>query len=514
MKKSIFVLSLLMPTIAYSQSPVSTNTITATGTSTLTSTATSTSTSTATSTATNTNASTSAKQEPSLKGVSSCDLADAKLTLGLTAEQINITGSLPKECADRLTLSDIQRNAPSKSADELKDAVLEKSEELKDYSTSVQIQVTYSSDDKNPSIRDCLKNYAASEMVDLSKDPRFARTVALSPELMIAGIIGEPMALKSPEYIKMEKEIQKLDCKDCNANWKLLSAHLKEARGFDSPLLTSMMNKLFESALIDLDKKIEDAKSLPALEQLRNQLVEMGSFSTTDEQRGSEKFLFTRLIEKNDDLANTGFKTASMASHHVDFDKDTYTKMQGIPGLPEDQRDELKEKAASLAVGQKDRLQYLSKIDGDHPEVRKYLRDADQNQRNLQTQMQNACMGRMNQYKFTQCSELQNQYNVNQQSTSDLRSRFTLADNQNWNGIFAYWDKKNIPYDQSLRTNFINPVTTTAPFAPNSLPMMYDPKDKRYQNFDPSKLYQTNAVMPEMNPLFSVSPYSITPVIR
>ena len=486
MKKSIFVLSLLLPLSVQAQAPAA-----------------------ITQAPPPAAAAVTKKQETTIKGISSLDLKDAKLSLDLTAEQIKLSGSLPKECADRLSLSDVQRHRPSKSPDELKDAALEKVDQLKDYSSTIEVQITYSSDDKNPTIRDCLANNTSSEGIDLSKDPRFSRTVSLSPELAIAGIFGEPMLLKSPEYIKMEREIQKLDCKDCNSSWKLLSAHLTEARGFDSPLLSSMMSKLFEGSLSEMGKKIDSVTDLAALERIRDQLVEMGAFATTNDQHQLENALFIKLIEKNNLLASAGLKTSSMATRHADFNKDTYSKMLSIPGLPEEQRDALKEKAAAMAPGQPERLQFLSKIDGNHPEIQKFLRESEESQRDLQMKIQNTCMGRMNQYRFTQCGELQKQYFTNQQSTSELQSRFTLADNQNWNNIFTFWDKNNISYNQNWHTSFIKPTMQNLP---NSLPDMYDPKDKRYQNFDPSKLYQTNTVMPQMNPLFSAQPYSVTPL--
>ncbi len=452
------------------------------------------------------------KTELTLKNVSSLELKDAKLSLDLTSEQIKISGVLPKECADRVSISDVQRFAASKSSEELKDVVLEKADHLKEYATTIQVQVSYASDPKNLTLCDCLENAKKeSEKVDLSKDSRFARTVSLSPEMAIAGLVGESMNLKSPEYIKMEKQFSKLDCKDCNSDWSKISAHLKEARGFDSPLLASMMNKLFAEALSEMDKKIADANTLTALEKVRAQLLEMGEYASTDEQRTLAIVLFDKIAEKNNVLASSGHQTASMATKHADFARDTYSKMAKLPGVTEENRKELAAKADALAPGKEERLQYLSSIDGDHPEVRKYLRDSDQSQRNLQAKMQNVCSGRMNQYTFTQCGELQSQYHANQQRVGQLQSQFTLADNKNWNGIFAYWDKRNVAYDHNWRNTFINPAVT-APISSNSMPDMYDPRDPRYANFDASKLYQTNAVNSQFNPMFQQQPYSITPV--
>lgn len=489
-------MSLLLPSIALAASPtntsIETNTVSTTSTIETTS------------------------KEECLSNVTSLDLKEAKLGLDLGIENLSLTGVAPKACADRLSLSDIKRSDSSKSPEELKDVVLEKSDSLKDYSTTIQAQVTYSGDDQNPTLRDCIANNKTSaEIVDLAKDSRFSRVVSLYPELAIAGLIGEPMDLKSPEFLKMEKQIAKLDCKDCNSDWSKISAHLKEARGFDSPLLASMMNKLFESALVEMDTKITEASSLSALEKLRLQLIEMDEYATSDEQKGLHLALFGKIIERNNQLAATGFKTATMATKHVDFARDTYSKMASLKALPEDQRSELKDRAAELAPGKEERLQLLSTIDGDHPEVKKYLKDANRQQQNLQSQMRYTCSGRMNQYKFTQCGELQNRYQENQKHMGDLQSRFTLADNQNWEGIFSQWDKRNVAYDQNWKTSFINPV---APILTNSMPDVYDPRDPKYrniyQNFDASKLYQPNAVTSESLPLYTEQTWTSTPFVQ
>jgi len=237
----------------------------------------------------------------------------------------------------------------------------------------------------------------------------------------------------------------------------------------------------------------------------------MDKFSTSDEQRGLEGALFEKLVEQNKAIASKGFKTASMATKHADFTKDTYTKMSLIHGISEDKKSDWKEKAAAMSSGKEERLKFLSSIDGDHPEVRKYLHNSQIQQRILQSQMQRVCMGPMNQYRFTQCGELQNQFNAHQQNASELQSRFTLANNQNWNGIFSYWDRKNIPYQQNWHNTFVQPTQQNVP---NSMGYMYDPKVAQYSNFDASKLYQPNAVAPEMNPLFTEHPYTVTPIVQ
>ena len=446
------------------------------------------------------------------KTLSSLDLKDANLTLGLSADQLQISGNLPKECADHISISNIERFSSSKSADDLKGVDSDKSVDLKEYSSTIQAQITFCTDAKTPTLKDCIANAkSGSEMVDLSKDPNFSRTVSLSPELAIAGIVGEPMTLKSPEFIKMEKELQKLDCKECNSDWKLLSSHLSEAKELNSPLLASMMNKLFDGALVDMDKKISDSNTLNSLEKMRDQLLEMSAYATTEEQRELALSLFDKISEKNLALAGSGFKTASMATKHADFAKQTYSKVAKLAGLSAEKRDEYNAKAAEFNMGNEKRVQFIASIDGDHPEVRQYLKNSDNEQLALQYQIQKTCSGYMNQYKFTQCGELQNKYSSNQQAVQGLQTQFNLADNKNWNGIFSYWDKKNISYDQQWKTSFIHPTNT---ISTNSLPVMYDPRDPKYANFDASKLYQPNMMMPQVNSPYNEQTFTVTPTIH
>jgi len=309
----------------------------------------------------------------------------------------------------------------------------------------------------------------------------------------------------------LEKQIQKLDCKDCNSNWKLLSAHLSEAKEQNSPFLTSIMNKLFNESLQEMDKKLETILTFDSLVKFRDQLIEMGAFTMNNEQNEHLINLFEKVSDKNNLFSHTGFKTASMATRHVDFAKDTYAKMSVMTSMPEDKKTDYKERATSLSAGKDERIQMLSSIDGDHPEVRQYIEESKKVQSNLQNQYQMTCMGRMSQHNFTQCGELYNQLIAKQISSSKVESEYANAYNQNWNGIFSAWDNKRLSYNPQWKTSFMLAAPANSP---NSKSYMYDPRSQQYSNFDASTLYQHNTVTPGTSTLYNPQDWSTPSMVQ
>ncbi len=488
MKKSILVLSLLLPTITFAQvgptagGPAPTDGDTPVAA-----------------------AAPLPKEELVLNNVTSKDMLDGDLSLKMTKDNmLMISGKLPVDCADRISLSDYKKFPAPKSEEEMKDAVIEKSDDMKEYSSSIEVQVTYASDSKNPTLRDCIANHKSSPTLILaSDDPRFSRKVGFSPELVIAGLIGEKMDVKSAKYLEVEAQLASLDCKDCNSNWKKARTQLDSARGFESPLLSSMMNKLLELNLVETSKKLETTTTLSSLEKIREQLGDMAKYATTDEQRDALNALYTKLIERNSAMAAT---SGSRVTKHADFEKDTYTKMLDIPNLPEEQRATLQEKAAGMSEGHPDRVNYVCAVDCDNNEIKNILRANDKVERQLESKMSRLGCVQKNRYNFTQCGELQNELNSNKERFSALRSKATIAYNQNWTNTFALWEKRGIAYNNTWNTSFLKPV---APIATKSLPEMYDPRDPAYKNFDPSKLYQVTPGDAVSGNLFTEQPFSV-----
>ena len=551
MKKSILVLSLLLPTLAHSGTPDNTPTTTDKPAVTTTTTAPTNTdpgktdivagpTATTTTPAVTTPATTTTtpvvvapvvKAEPVLITVSTLDLKDAKLNLALNADQLQITGILPKDCADRLSLSDVTISAPSKSTDDIKSVTVKKPDDLNDYATRVEAQITFSKDDKVPSLKACIATAALdSPKVDLSKNPLFSRTALLNPDsdIAIAGIVGEPLTLKSKSILDILGQIKVFGCTTCNDTWEKLSAHLTAAK--DSPFLKTIITSVFDSTLIDMDKKIEDAKSLSDLEKAADQLTQMSAFINTDDERGLQITLMEKIGAKGKELhSNHGKKiTDSVAIKTVDFERDNYKKLAALSGLSDDKREEYNSLAADLSPGQQGRLQFLSSIDPNNHEIRDHLRNTDKEDKSLVAdiqnktmQMQRNCMGPMMQYNFTLCGALQNDIRSLQSQDAQLKaqdaqlqSSYTMASNDNWNGIFATWQKDGVSYDHSFFGSMIQPVKPTTQYGQGNssqfLPQVYNPRDPQYanltnmySNFNGSQYFQNNMNQGSQNAFYT-----------
>jgi len=497
-----------------------------------------TSTSSATTTATTTDTKPAPKTEPSLMTVSTLDLKDAKLALAFNADQVQITGSLPKECADRISLSDLVISAPKKSTDDIESIAVKKPDDLNDYATKIDIQVAFQKDDAVPSLKACLANASPdSPKVDLSKSPLCTRTALLNPDsdIAIAGIVGESatLSLKSKGLLDILSQIKTIGCDKCNKTWDKLYANLTKAKSLDSPFLKTMITSIFDNALVDMDKTVEDAKSLDDLEKASDQLAKMSEFINSADERNLQLTLMEKIAARGKELnTNHGHKiTDSVACKTADFERNMYKKMASLDGLSDDKREEYKTLAAELAPGQATRLQFLSSIDPNNHEIRDHLRNTAKEDKDLNSaiqdktmQMQRNCMGAMMQYNFTLCGALQNDIRGLQAQDAQLKaqdaqlqSNYTVASNDNWNGIFSTWQKDGVSYDHSFFGSLIQPVRPTTQYGlgntSQTLPQVYNPRDPQYanltsmsnvySNFNGNQYYQSTANQGSMNAFYN-----------
>jgi len=527
MKKSILVLSLLLPTLAHSgttdkpattddNKPAVTSTATTPATTdpvktdpsktdivagpTTSSTATTPATTTATTPAATTPAVTTpvvAKVEHTLVPLSSADLKDAKVSFDLVDGSFKLSSpSFSKICGDKLSISDVTISGATRGTDEDdKNIEIKKPDDLKDYATQARAQITYEADEQNPTLKACLANAANSDKVALS----ITRTALLNPEsdLAIAGIDGEPLTLKSRKYNEIVANLSSINCVHCNDTWKKLSAHLSAAK--DSPYLATLITSIFDSALIDMDKKIEDAKGLSDLTKAADQLASMSDFIKTDDERGLQVTLLEKIAAKGRELnSNHGKKiTDSVASKTADFERDIYNKIAGLSGLEDDKREEYRTLAADLGKGKPGRLQFLSSIDPNNHEIRDHLRDTAKQDKELNleiqdktVQMQRNCMGMMARYNFSLCGELQNDIRDLQAQDAQLKTQdaqlaanYVPAYNDNLNNMFATWQKDGVSYDHSFFASLIQPVKAmTWGNTSQNLPQVYNPRDPQYAN--------------------------------
>lgn len=370
------------------------------------------------------------------------EILAAKLKGDFKNDLFRLTGVIPSVCADRLSMSEITSEPATKTVDSIDGQEISK-DSLRDYATKVRVTVTFKNDSDLPTLGDCLtknENSTDRKSVDLY------HLMPSAAKLAVVTVGEDGTEWKSPELARLEKQHSNLECTSCNSSWSKARITLKDARGFDSPLLDGLMNKLLESSLAETKPLIESASHLSDLEKIRSQLVEMLEFAKLENSQLAIAELLESTVLKSLELSKSDHITASMASRHADFAYETYLSISKIKAIASDssKKDSYKQRALEFAKGSDSRIQFISSIDGDNPEIRSYLKSADAKQREFLFEMNRVC-NTFNPQAFMQCAEMRSVFQQNEKILTDLQNRYVSSYNQVWNSMHSQW---NYTYQQ------------------------------------------------------------------
>lgn len=418
------------------------------------------------------------RKQAKLKDVVSSIDADEfeKLGLGFSFEDGNLqlTGQLPSACADQLSL-DVKKETLSEVDS---DARVEKAEDLKEHSSRIGGRLSFHGNEGMKSLSDCLAANEDESKVDLSTKHNVRRLALDDNEIAVAGLLDSSNKVivnkdsaKSSEYKKLERQLAKLDCKECSADASSLRSRLSELKTMDSPLVASILPKLLEESIKQASGRIESAKKIRDLESIRTDLIEIANMipglkisSESKEDRLAEiAEHFGTLMAKNQELAFEA-KSATERTRSAEFMASTYEKMAALPGMEDDSKDEALALSKSYKKGGERRLDYLSSIDPTHAEVKDALKKADLTEFKLQREAQAACLGNANQFNFVRCSAAQTKLQEFASKMNPLKQRFVAATSgfsqPSANSGLDQWFNKSAPANTAQTNNLftLNPA--------------------------------------------------------
>jgi hypothetical protein len=396
---------------------------------------------------------------PQLKEVASVVEPDEAEKNGISLEfvgnEIRAIGSVSAACGDLLSLDTKKDEVASKDdEDSDKESV---SNDLKGQASRVGARLTFHGNEKIKTLSDCVKLDDDGEKADLSKNSKLHRSVLSDGEIAIAGLLDssnkvdyDKKFVKSAQYKKMEVQFKKLDCKECNADPSSLRARINELKSINSPLVASLLPKLLEKSVSEAGDRIGSAKNLRSLESIRSDLSDIAelipslkiSSSEKEKQLGDIAEKFTELMSRNQEITSTDAKASAEQSRSADFMAKTYEALAKLPGMDPDSKDEALAKADGYKKGHERRVEYLSMINANHPEVTKEMKGLSMKEEKLRAAKDDAC----NQYtqkgyqlvpnphfSFVACGEAKPKYEEFMASFAPLKQRVDTAQTVNLN---------------------------------------------------------------------------------
>jgi len=385
-----------------------------------------------------------ALKAPKAKAVDTIVDADEfkKLGLGFTFHENNLqlTGELPEVCADQLTL-DVKKE----SADALpSNTQLQNLDDLKEHASRVGGRLTFHGNENLKTLSDCVQ-HADDDKKDVSSISKLSHSAVSDHEIAMAGLLDSSNKVqltddsaKSGEYVKLEKQVQKLDCKECNADANSLRTRIDELKSTDSPLVASLLPKLLELSIQQSADRIPSAQSIHELEVIRGDLVQTANLiptlkiSVADQQKYLDSVTeqMTSLLGKDQELS-VSTQSSVVLTQGADFMAQTYTAIAKLPKMDAERKKEALEIAKDYGKDGNRRLAFLS-IDPSHPEVQAALKNGPAEIQKLQRNAQAVCAGTQNQFNFTNCSEAQKQLQIASSQLQSLQQRsYSISLNQN-----------------------------------------------------------------------------------
>jgi hypothetical protein len=370
--------------------------------------------------------------------LSPAELKKAGLSLSIDGMNVQLNGSLPTACAENLVM-DVSRKDPEDT-----DGDLSTLDDLNKQSSIIGIRVTFKGNDsgaknKAKTLADCMKAESGSGVEDVSSLDKLKKPTLLSDDELARvgfedkdGKIGDKF-LTSNSYNKLAKVMKFKDCPDCKVDPTKISSAMDEL-GNQSAATDSLRSALMEKAIADANVKIEKADSIKKIESVRSDLLAYAD-EVKNKLKADDGVDKDKLSDEIDDaLGKLQSKTGELAygdQKHADKYADQIVKNAKIissnPNVGSDLKDQQGGKDGKGGVveayskGGSMRLDYISAIYPDAPEVRDYLNNAANNIHNAQQVVNKDC-------KATMFNQNRINSNACQQAIASMQALQTTAE--------------------------------------------------------------------------------------
>jgi hypothetical protein len=421
--------------------------------------------------------------------IDNASLVDAdefkKLGLGLifTGNKLQITGNLADQCSAQLNI-EVKKLQPSDQSD----SKAENEEGLIAQANHYGARITFSGSAEVKTLSDCVNFDLNAPKSELSSNSKLSRELLVDHEIAVAGLLDssnnvllEKDFARSDEYKRASKLIASVDCKSCNSNTDSLRSRINELKSMDSKLVGSLLPKLLEASIAQIEDRISKAKNMGELEKILADLSDLAEsvpgLKISADDKGAQLSLiadqFNGLVAKNRSLAYE-LKSEKERTRSADFMVKAHEQLSKLPGIDEDSKDEALKIAASYKKNGDQRLDFLSEIDPNHHEVIEGMKKADLSLTKLQRDAQNACKGSANRYNFSRCTDAMNKYQSLSQHQKLIKDRFQAA--QQMNSMMVQPSTQNPMLSTWFAANMsASAAPTTVTNAPNNQPFVLNP---------------------------------------
>jgi len=343
------------------------------------------------------------------------------------AGEVVLSGELPKECSDRLSLV---------SSDRLSLVSSEPTPGAEGLAGKMDVAVRY---EQKPG--DAYKDFADCLTQNKGKNVR---------SFTVKGFFKEPkngVTLVLPDGTELESELLKAlgklqeQCENCTAAQR--RDRFNEIIKLKNPALEAsakvQLEKLIEQAAID----IRNAKSIGDLEKIRKNLMTTAQDAgwlekDRDELRDKIRGLYKQILDKASLLAKDSRKCSDKSSdgifskssscatvgQYADFAAETFRDLATLPGLTAEERSLISDKAKEYEEGSLERVKFIANIDPVNEEVTDAIQSGRNELRSAAYDVQREC-AYLTPQTFSSCNQAKKGYMDLTKTYQDLYQRYS-----------------------------------------------------------------------------------------
>ena len=312
--------------------------------------------------------------------LSADELSKANLSVVFSGTQVQLNGSLPEECINRLTM-DVVKHAPEDVDAEDGFANIA---DLDKQTSKVGYRLNFKSDEKVKSLADCRDINKDAEQKDVTGYGALNKQTLDGNEYARLGMMNEKgdislddKSLESDSYKKVSKVITYKDCADCKISISKIQKAMGELDGqpaIASPLRIALIDKGLSDTVAQL-KEVDSVRKLGKInEDLFSYAKWIAALKVDSDDRDA---LLDRVKSALRDLQlKTGeisYKDPSHAGKYADMISKNGCAISRLPGMDKDFREEQKNVCDAYAKNGSMRLEFVQSVDADNVEVRDYL---------------------------------------------------------------------------------------------------------------------------------------------
>ena len=378
--------------------------------------------------------------------VSPADLA--KLGIGLKFNQnvLQMTGSLPKACADSISFTDQTEDAEvdSSSVDASNDDV-PTIDELNGWTKKVGFKVFFKASNDMKTLSACVDTHKTDlDQTDLS-GPAFGKTMIDANTFAVAGFVDNANSIsigKKPPYSSLYTDVlarinpsmkkKERYCASCNVN------DLKNLMALNIPGLNGLVESTFQAEIAQEGDIISSAKNLSDLKKDRTDLGTYAAFISTMNIDSDKKSTYASLIAQQFDnillqatSLSHGEGAERQAGQYADFFSSTYDAESNLPGLSSDSKDELSKLKKDYASGGSKRVDFISAIDPTNIEVKAALNEGQNSLARLSREVSRDCTYITSYSALSQCNAAKQNLSSTYADLHTLSSRYIEVQQMN-----------------------------------------------------------------------------------